>query len=141
MAKSLDKANFEKRVEEALDRRVPTTEAYEASLATIKRAAASIERWFKARKKSVTVTVEPGYLVNSGQQLNVTIRIPGQHVADTLFRAYLATDGTVNFDFYGEELVQCTTPQETEQAVLAFLERPEMQLRMRTYKDLAVGKA
>lgn len=87
------------------------------------------------------MTVEPGYLVNSGQQLNVVIRIPSQHVADTLFRAYLTLDGTVSFDFYGEDLVVCSTPQEAEHAVLAFLARPEMQLRLRTYKDLAVGKA
>lgn len=141
MGKSVDKTNFDKRFEEALDVALETTDGYETSLATIRRAAALIERWFKVRRKTVTVTVEPGYLVNAGQQLNVVIRIPSQNVAETLFRAYLALDGTVSFDFYGENLVVCASPEETEQAVLEFVARPEMQLRLRTYRDLATGKS
>ena len=140
MGKSADTTSFDRRFERALDVGLATTDAYEASLATIRRSAALIERWFRTRKKAVTVTVEPGYLVNAGQQLNVTVRIPSQHVADTLFRAYLALDGTVSFDFYGEDLVVCATPEETEKAVLDFVARPEVQLRLRTCRDLATGK-
>lgn len=136
----MPKTSFEKRLKEALDVGLATTDAYEARRATIRRAAAMIERWFKARKKAVAVTVEPGCLVNAGQQLNVVIRIPSQQLADTLFRAYLAVDGTVSFDFYGEDLVVCPTPEETERAVLDFVARPEVQLRLRTCRDLAAGK-
>lgn len=133
------KSSFEKRLDDVLKRPVPTADAYERGLATIKEAAASIERWFRAGK-NVSVIVEPGYAVSAGQQLNVVIRIPSRSVRDTLFRAYLAIDGTISFDFFGEELVECRTPQEAEQKVLDFLARPEMQLRMRTYRDLAAGK-
>lgn len=133
------KSSFERRLDEVLERPVATADAYERGLATVKEAAASIERWFKARK-NVRVSVEPGYLVNAGQQLNVVIRIPSRNVQDTLFRAYLAMDGAISFDFFGEDLVECNTAEEAEQQVLNFLARPEMQLRMRTYKDLATGK-
>jgi hypothetical protein len=136
----LAKSSFERRLDEVLKRPLSTADAYERSLATIKEAAASIERWFKAGK-NVRVSVEPGYLVNAGQQLNVVIRIPSRNVQDTLFRAYLAMEGAISFDFFGEELIECNTPQEAEQRVLDFLARPEMQLRMRAYKDLALGRS
>lgn len=44
MGKSADRTSFDTRLDETLNLGLPTTEPYEAGLATIKRAAASIER-------------------------------------------------------------------------------------------------
>jgi len=108
---------------------------YDANYESLKQLAASIQQWFG--KQPVSVLVEPGYQIDVGQQFNVVLQIPEKAIRDTLFRAYLAPDGTVRFDFYGEDYVTCSNADEMGKRVQEFLSQPEVRSRMRVYKDLA----
>jgi hypothetical protein len=69
-----------------------------------------------------SVTVEPGYRVNFGQQYNVILDIKPRKFRDTLFRAYVSAQGyPVRLDFFGENLVTCNDFNELEAAVRTFV--------------------
>ena len=54
-------------------------------------------------RKDVLVRLEPGFATNLGQQYRVTLTTANGGLDITLFRAYVATDGSrVSFDFYDE---------------------------------------
>lgn len=88
--------------------------------------------------KAVVVSLQPGFLANMGQQLNVVVEIPRRQYKDTLFRAYVPPQGLpVQMDFYGEEAQTAGSFEEMEQAIAAFLGNPEVKNRLAIYRSLA----
>jgi hypothetical protein len=94
------------------------------------------EEWLK--DTGIEMAIEPGYQVNYGQQYNVKIFIPAKHFEETLFRAYIPTDGQkVHLDFYGEQLISCDSPQEFLREIKAFLSKPEIKSRFKVLIDMS----
>jgi hypothetical protein len=82
--------------------------------------------------KGATVTVEPGYRVNFGQQYNIVLQIPSRKFRDVLFRAYVPPQGyPVRLDFFGEDLVTCSSLDELSAAVRTFV-REQVGTRLAT---------
>lgn len=76
----------------------------------------------------------PGYLVNMGQQFNFEITAPRPEQSphrEILFRAYLPFDGPVTLDFYDDEFTRCSDEREMYRAIVDFMNRPEIQGRLR----------
>lgn len=128
---------FDSRLKQALD--FSSIDPYRTSYEWLKEIAQSIEGQLNSglpEPESIVVDVEPGFQANIGQQLRVVIRIPNKQFRDTLFRAYIPTDGLpIYLDLYSEEPEQCANREELEQKVLGFLQR--IRDRMVSYRDYA----
>jgi len=84
------------------------------------------------------MVVEPGYLLNIGQQLNVVVRVPGLGVEDVLFRAYIPPTGfPVNLDLYDAEPVACADEDALGEAILQFVAQPAVRNRLATLREMA----
>ena len=95
------------------------------------------DRLGKDAKRAIIVSLQPGFQANMGQQLNVVVEIPDRRYQDTLFRAYVPLGGLpVHLDFYGEEPTKAETLEETEEAILGFLGKPEVKSRLNDYRSL-----
>jgi hypothetical protein len=128
---------FDSRLKQALD--FSSGDPYSTSYEWLKEIARSIEGQLNSglpEPESIVVDLEPGFQANIGQQLRVVIRIPKKQFRDTLFRAYIPTDGLpIYLDLYSEEPEQCASREELEQKVLGFLQR--IRDRMVSYRDYA----
>jgi hypothetical protein len=89
-------------------------------------------------KGKVSVTIEPGYEVNLGQQFNVVVRVPQKHYQEILFRAYVPSgNGRADLDFYDSNLVHCEDENEFGQKVLGFLNRDIIQRKLALLAEIA----
>jgi len=96
----------------------------------------------QAPDRRITVGLDPGWLVNLGQQLNVVVDLPERNFRDTLFRVYIPVKGyPVQLDFFGEEPLTANSSSEMENHIAHFLARPEVKLRLREYVLSALRKA
>ena len=134
---------FEKRIDKILES-FEVTGQYEQAKLVLEGVCDSIQKALarNTRGQAVTVSLEPGWMVNLGQQLNVVVALPARNFRDTLFRAYIPVKGyPVQLDFFGEEPVTANSSEEMENYVARFLERPEVKLRLREYVLSALRKA
>jgi hypothetical protein len=106
------------RIHQALEAR-PPSEAYQEAYDMLSTAAQAIEE--VGIVNGGMITVEPGHLVNLGQQYNVVLSIPGKSFRDVLFRAYMPTNGfPVTLDLFGEDPVTCDTSDALEVELVRF---------------------
>jgi len=132
----MDIADFESKVSEILS--TAETPAYLKALGALESMALAVQR--QLGPGAPTVTVEPGYQVAMGQQLNVVVAVPQRNFRDVLFRAYVpATGFPVSLDLYGEEPVRCADEAELEDQVLGFLARPQVRARLAMLGRMALG--
>lgn len=136
------KSDFEKELDAVLALDEPRPKAYTEMYQRLEQLAASLERSLSGNGHKIQVVLEPGHLVNVGQQFNVVVQIPTlNNFRDVLFRAYLPPEGKpVTLDLTGEEPVQCTTPKALEKKILDFLALDAIRARLRTLRDLAAKK-
>ena len=89
--------------------------------------------------KKAQVVVEPGHLVNAGQQFNIVIHIPARNnYQDTLFRAYIPASGApVTLDFTGDEPERVDSADALEESVILFLSREPIRVMIRTLREIA----
>jgi hypothetical protein len=91
-----------------------------------------------AGREKLRILLEPGFLSDQGQQLNVVVAIPTIQYRDVLFRAYVPVGGYPTYlDLYGEELLPCEGEMDLENRILAFLARPEVRERLHILQDTA----
>jgi len=135
------KETFEKRIDKILSSLDANTigTGYEQSKSRLRGICDKIEAGLcKDAKKAIVVSLQPGFQANMGQQLNIVVEIPERHYQDTLFRAYVPLTGQpVQLDFYGEEPTKAETLEEMEDAILEFLNKPEIKSRLNDYRGLA----
>ena len=98
-----------------------------------------MQGWLRKETKQETLRLQlqPGVLVNLGQQLNVRLFVeqPSPY-EETLFRIYVPPSGLpVTLDFYGEEPKTCRTVGAVQKAVIGFLNEPEIQVKLRVLSD------
>lgn len=135
------KESFEKRIDRILTS-LDTGEsgtAYEETKSKLRKICDRIEAGLRGgAKKALVVSLQPGFQATMGQQLNVVVEIPERHFQDTLFRAYVPLAGQpIQLDFYGEEPTETQTLEEMEDAIIEFLNRPEIKGRLNDYRSLA----
>jgi hypothetical protein len=83
------------------------------------------------QQSHVVVRVEPGFSVNLGQQFKIVVSVPRQGFSDILFKAYIPTDGfPVTLDLFGQRDEQYNDLTSLRKAILRFMERPEVRLRL-----------
>src|ERR1700693_109849 len=129
---------FDRQLDQVLDFSTIGSDPYSKSYEGLKQIVGSIERKLNDGLQGALtkVEMEPGFQANMGQQLRVNVRIPSKHFRDTLFRAYVPTDGLpIHLDLYGEVPARCDNLQEVQQEVLDFIGR--IKDRMASYRDYA----
>lgn len=120
---------FEKALEGALESE-PEDTTFDTVVALLQEVANGIRAAIFRNDERVEVRVEPGFLVNMGQQLNLVIVIDG--FRDTLFRAYVPMDGfPVTLDLFGDEGVVCKSESKLRTSLISFLKKKEVKLRLR----------
>lgn len=82
-----------------------------------------VAKQLEAAVPNVTFIATPSYPTNIGRQWLVQAVMPNTDHKQTVFRAYIESDGLIRFDFYGEDLVECKTPRSAQKAVLDFFTR------------------
>ncbi len=76
------------------------------------------------------VRAVPGFETNLGQEVKVVLSIPSQPYQETLFRAYVPTDGfPVALDLYGEATEPCADTKELEDRIIGFLASAPMRTK------------
>ncbi len=114
-------------------------EPYDAAKKALDQTVASIGEALE--RPTLMVTVEPGHLVNMGQQFNILTEIPTRQFRDVLFRAYIPTDGwPVSLDLFDDDFVLCSDEAALEGAIVDFVRRPEIRQRLLTLKELAPNR-
>jgi hypothetical protein len=130
---------FEQRLDEALRLDDPPPAYFSAMEDRLTKIADFLQSQIDPSKRKAQVVVEPGHLINAGQQLNVVIHIPARNsYRDTLFRAYIPAAGTpVTLDFIGDSPEEVNTPDALEESVILFLSREQIRLMIRTLREIA----
>ena len=89
----------------------------------------------------MAIDVQWGYEVDLGQQFNVLLRVSKVNFQEILFRVYLPLSGSdIYLDLYDDEPVKCANRDEMFERSYSFLERPQIQKKLKALKDLA-GKS
>ncbi|HSN99314.1 MAG TPA: hypothetical protein VLS89_13555 [Candidatus Nanopelagicales bacterium] len=133
-AKSKTENPFEKALEGALESS-PQDATFDSVIAVLHEVADGIHTAIFRKDGRVEMRVEPGFLVNMGQQLNLVVAIDG--FRDTLFRAYVPVDGfPVTLDLFGEEGFVCKDEAELKATLIDFLKKKEVLLRLRGLHSL-----
>jgi hypothetical protein len=121
-------ADFKERIKSALTKRTPEP-AFREAVQSLREAAAAIQD--AGIVSDAEVRVEPGHLVNLGQQFNMVLTIPSRNFRDVLFRAYVPMDGyPVNLDFFGETPVPCPDQARLESEIVRFLSDRNVNARL-----------
>ena len=139
----MTKSAFEQKLDKALGLETPAPRAYTEMYQRVEQAAGWLENQLKGRGHSVKVVIEPGHLLNVGQQFNVVVLIPTlNNFRDVLFRAYIPAAGKpVTLDLTGDAPVTCASPQVLERRILDFFALDAIRGRLRALRDLAAHKA
>src|SRR5437773_1390818 len=132
----MTKSEFEQKLDDVLGLDKPTPKAFTEMYHRLEQVASQLETRLNGNGKGhhVNVVLEPGHVVNAGQQFNVAVLIPKLNsFRDVLFRAYIPPVGKpVALDLTGEMPVMCPTPKVLEQRVLEFFALDSVQGRLRT---------
>src|SRR5579871_5752491 len=114
---------LEQRLDEALKLSEPPPAMYTAMENRLNEIVNWLQKQIDDTRAKAQVALEPGHLVNAGQQFNVVIHIPNRNqYRDTLFRAYIPPSGApVTLDFTGDVPERADTPDQLEERVIAFL--------------------
>ena len=93
----------------------------------------AIEATVEAYKdQGLRLVIEPGFETELGRQLNVVVRIDSIQFRDVLFRAYVPSSGfPVSLDLFGENVRTCQDEKELRAAILEFIGRKDVSLRIR----------
>lgn len=129
---------FEQRLDEALRLDEPPALQFSQMLERLTKISDFLQSQIDSTKGKAQVVVEPGHLVNAGQQFNLVIHIAGRnHYRDTLFRAYIPASGTpVTLDFIGDEPERVDTADALENSVILFLSREPIRVMIRTLREI-----
>lgn len=85
----------------------------------------------------IRVTIEPGHLVNKGQQYRFILSAEQPKIRDTLFRAYLPVDGfPVSLDLFEDKHPECRNLDELETEVIQFFRSPLVRQLLRGLRDI-----
>ena len=130
---------FEERLDEALRLDDPPATKFSEMQGRLTEISDFLQKQIDPTKRKAQVVVEPGHLVNVGQQFNLVVHIPARnHYRDTLFRAYIPAAGTpVTLDFTGDEPEKAADADALEKSVIDFLSRVQIRMMLRTLRDLA----
>ncbi|HEX8339545.1 MAG TPA: hypothetical protein VF624_01420 [Tepidisphaeraceae bacterium] len=133
------KSKFEARLDAVLKQvDEPTPPLYAQMKQRLDEVVAGLQDTLDASKQKATVALEPGHMLNAGQQFNVVVRIANRNqFRDTLFRAYLPPSGApATLDFIGDRPEKAQTPEELEDRVIEFLSLEPIQGMMRSLKEV-----
>ena len=130
---------LEQRLDEALKLGEPPPPMYAAMENRLNEIVNWLQKQIDDTRGKAQVVLEPGHLVNAGQQFNVVIHIPKRNqYRDTLFRAYVPPSGTpVTLDFTGDVPERAATPDQLEERVIAFLSLEPIRAMVRTLRETA----
>jgi len=130
---------LEERLNEALRLGDPPAPVYTDMENRLNEIVAWLQKKIDPTTSKAQVTLEPGHLVNVGQQFNVVVYIPNRNqYRDTLFRAYIPASGTpVTLDFIGDAPEKADTADQLEERVIAFFSRDPIRAMIRTVYDTA----
>jgi hypothetical protein len=134
---------FEQRLDEALRLSDPPDPLYIEMETRLRQIADFLQSQIDPTRAKAQVAVEPGHLINAGQQFNLVVNIPSlNRYREPLLRAYVPPSGKpVMLDLIGDEPETVSTPAELEERVIEFLSRKPIRNMIRTLKEVASNAA
>lgn len=135
------KSAFQTRMDNALKLDDPPPQQYVSMRQRLDEVVDLLQQRIDRTGAKAQVALEPGHLVNAGQQFNVVVHIPKRnHYKDTLFRAYLPASGTpVTLDFIGDEPETARTANELETLVIEFLSLDPIRRMIQSLREIAAS--
>jgi hypothetical protein len=111
--------------------------SFDSVITVLQQVAAGIHRAIFKDTEAVYIRLEPGFVVNMGQQISVVVSADG--FKDTLFRAYVPQDGfPVTLDFFGDTGLVCDDEQTLRTRLVQFLKDKDVQMRLKGLHTMVV---